>query len=302
MATLAERMKAKRAEVNASRGGFQNAVRLPNGKHIVRILPNWENPNDLEADISHDFGEYWIKDPVTDKAIMSLVDSEITFNKPSPLGEALNEAIARAPNDSVRDKLKGMRPRRQVLFNALVRNGEDPEKPIVLSLNWNQAEEIFAMFEDYGNIHDPEKGIDIVIERTGTGFDTKYSVRPLPESKSEPVPAKVMKELNDLSGFVNQITELKEQKALTAIGKVATTLGIGLSVSGALPAAEPAAPAPSTSSTVEGEYMAKDGDASDSLPFEMDSQEPVSAESIASASSTPDEDDDELDALLADLN
>lgn len=286
MALLRERLKAKRQEVNATRGGFKKTVRLPVGKNVIRILPNWKDPSDLEQDISQDFGQFWIKDPKTGKVIMSYVDSEITFNTPSPVGQALDEAIVRAPNDSVREQLKGMKSRRVVLFNALVRNGENPETPVILEMNWNQADEIYGIMEDYGNIHDPEKGIDIVVERTGAGFDTKYSVRPLPESKSKPVPAKVMSELEDLNAYVNQISELKEKKALAALGTAAAALGIGLSsvpVAGTLEAPEETATAASYD-------MSEDDD--DVIQGE-----------ISDVTSAPaDNDYDDLDALMADLD
>ncbi|MBA7640261.1 hypothetical protein ES703_47926 [subsurface metagenome] len=65
---------------------------------------------------------------------------------------------------------------------------------------------------DWGDITDPEEGYDIVIEREGTGIDTKYTVR----AKKNPTPLidpALLEDLRDLDEMV-EILEYEQVKAI----------------------------------------------------------------------------------------
>ena len=66
------------------------------------------------------------------------------------------------------------------------------------------------------NIFDLATGFDIIITRAGTGRNTKYTVQAAPTSSV--APPELLTQAVDLDAFVNQITEEKRAKALSALG------------------------------------------------------------------------------------
>ena len=84
---------------------------------------------------------------------------------------------------------------------------------------WNDVMEVVADTENYPNALSLEDGIDFILTKTGSGFSTKYSAKPLP--KRTPVdPAGLPSDLDTM-------TEMNFDEDLSVIAdKIATEYGL----------------------------------------------------------------------------
>ena len=89
-----------------------------------------------------------------------------------------------------------------------------------LALPMTAFEQFMLIVESYLgegiNIFDLKTGFDIIITRAGTGRNTKYTVQAAPTSSE--APAELLTKAVDLDAFVNQITEEKRARAMSALG------------------------------------------------------------------------------------
>lgn len=79
-----------------------------------------------------------------------------------------------------KDAAADFRYSRRFFMNVVVR-GEEAAGPRIYTPGITVFGAISSMIQDpdYGEVYDEEEGTDIVIERTGTGLDTTYQVRPV---------------------------------------------------------------------------------------------------------------------------
>lgn len=199
------------------------------GKHKYRVLPTWRVGE--ENQFWHDFAMHFIKTAESgDKPAAVYVCTDKTFGKPCEVCEAIKKSMAVSVDDAMTKRLKDAQSAQRYLMNVLHLTGPEPTKVQTIEVGTGVFESICALIGEYGDITDLNAGVDILIERTGSGLDTKYSV--MPAAKSAPVPAAVMSSLNDLDAFVSQENPAGETKALVAVGQI-----IGLQA----PAGKPAA-------------------------------------------------------------
>ena len=87
--------------------------------------------------------------------------------------------FAEETDSDIKAIIQKMKPKGKWFMNIIDRKAEEGEVKIY-GATFSVAKVVLAYFsdEDYGDITDPDEGRDIVIEREGTGFTTKYSVRP----------------------------------------------------------------------------------------------------------------------------
>lgn len=193
-------------------------VGLKEGKNRVRILPN----PDPELPFWHDLGVHWIKPEKNAKPMAVVGCHDHTYDKPCPICVAIDKAAKLTTDDDELEVIKEMTARKQVLVNALMRNGENPNDPVVLGLTSTTFSNLCSIIEEYaeefGDVLDLKNGLDFVIERTGKGLDTKYSIMPAP--KSEAVGKDVMSRIVDLKEFVSQEYFRNDTKALNAIAEI----------------------------------------------------------------------------------
>ena len=82
-----------------------------------------------------------------------------------------------------------------------------------------QFDTILSIFDDwYDAGKDPiswEDGMDIILEKTGAGLETKYTLTPAPVSK--PVPPSAKSLLTDIDVFIKAKCEENLQKAIGAL-------------------------------------------------------------------------------------
>jgi hypothetical protein len=262
--SIMDMVKAKKAAIQATSGRREQTHKPSPGKNRYRILPSWRGAED--ATFFHDFGQHFVKDAAGQlKAVYVCVEK--TFGRPCDVCEALAAASVSEAGEAVKDAIKESRSKGRVLVNALHLDGEDPTAPVILDLTPTTFEKVLSLFEEYGNITDLDEGSDIVITRTGKGLNTEYTV--IAAAKSKPVPASVLKRLNDLDKYVMQEYDEGRLKAIAAVS----------SVSGLLPAPSAAHATGSPHDArrpvaTEGEFEASiepfDGDISEMSDDELD--------------------------------
>ena len=291
-----EKLKAKlaatKASMEARQGKGDKPIKPPGGKSRWRILPGWDakNPENFSIEI----GEHWIKDSAG-KVLGVIVCERDTFGQPCPVCDAIWTAIKATTDDEQIKALKEMLSKRSFLFNALRVDGADasPTEPKLLALPPTAAGMVLdlvatRLVEDDVNLLDLSAGYDIFIEKTGTGFDTKYSV--MDAKKSTPVDPAAMKNVKDLAAYVAKQKADGERKGL---GIVRTAVSGLLSAPGeARMVTPPRAAAPSVSKTIDVEDVDV-VEIAEERAVKATPPRPAPVEAIAP---------DDLDALLADLN
>lgn len=286
MSNLLALLNAKKAQLDS--GNRAKTLKLKGGRNRWRVLPSWRK-DDTKGDVEqfwHDFGQHFIKGlDETGKEVMKTVYicTDKTFGKPCPVCDTVRTAMASAP-DEMKELIKQSSAGSRVLLNVLDREGDKPNEAQIGEVPPGVFAQIIAIMQEWGptEVLDPNTGRDFIIERAGTGLNTKYSVTIA--AKSEPVPPVALTKLNDLDAYCEQENVADQQRALANLRSVAGLLSAPAApVSNAAmlasvttaPVSAPSAPsAPSTSHVIE-------------------------------ASTTPAaevvDDDDALNALLADL-
>lgn len=267
---------AQKQKEMAAKKARQNTLKPQKGKHKYRILPSWRGNG--SGQFWHDYSMHFIKTPESgDKPAAVYICAEKTFGKPCDVCAAIKQALGVCGDDKMIEQLKKAQSAQRYLMNVLHLTGPEPTKPQVLEVGQSVFEHICGLVAEYGDITHPETGIDIVINREGSGLETKYSV--LPAAKSGPVPADALTQLTDLDQFVAQENPAGQSKALTAVGNI-----IGLMA----PEPAPAVPAGRSHPALSDLSDADDADFT-----------PVRPTATASAVDLGDMDDlEELEALL----
>jgi hypothetical protein len=278
--SLMDLIKSKKAALNS--GKRQKTLKPKDGRNRYRILPSWRMKVEggaLTGDPTfyHDFGQHFIKDEAGDmKAVYICTDK--TFGKPCAVCATIDSAIRSTSDDNMVKLMKEAKAAGRILLNVLEVDGENPNEPGILELAPTAFNEVLNIFAEWGDITDLADGKDIIVERSGKGIGTRYSVQIA--SKSKPVSLDVWKKVANLDEYVAQESE---EQAARAISNVKSVAGLLPSEHVPRPAARPA-PAPAL--TMDDEH-----DATDDIPM-------TTADAVKVVESTGDAD---LDALLADL-
>lgn len=280
---LMELINQKKAALSAGRR--QKALKPTEGRSRWRILPGWDKGNPA---FFHDFGQHFIKDNTgTIKAVYVCVDK--TYGRPCQVCGAISTAIRASGDDAMIAMLKEAGASGRVLVNALHIDGEDPTKPEILELAPGTFNDFLSILQEWGSdVLNLTGGKDIIIERTGKGKQTKYSVQIA--AKSADVDPGVMKKVVNLDEYVAQESEEQANRALANLSAVSGIL---------------AAPvAPRKPSMADLSVPGDDIDETLTIPGEPAAAKPaVAATPTPAPAATPIDStgDPELDALLEGL-
>ena len=208
----------KKAALNSSKR--QKTIKPADGRSRYRVLPTWSD--DKEAPFWHDFGQHFIKDGAGDiKAVYVCTDK--TFGKPCPVCEGITHAIKSSGDDVMTNLLKEAYATGRILLNVLHIDGATPTEPQILETAPTVFNDILGIISEWGvGVLDLQTGMDLIIERSGKGKQTKYSVQIA--SKSQPVPEGVMKKVANLDEYVAQENEEGQKRALANLSAVAGLL------------------------------------------------------------------------------
>jgi gp32 DNA binding protein like len=307
--SLLDAIKNKRSAL-AAKSGRERAVKLSSNKNLIRLLPNWTGAADGE--FSQDFGQHFIKDKAG-KIQAVYICTATTFGKQCEVCNEIARHAAETTDEDMVKVLSEARSSSRVLVNAIYMNGAHANAktdPVLLEL----PPSVFGMIlgiaetylEDHGiNIFDLAEGYDLVVNKTGSGRDTEYTVVAAPKPRA--IPANTLEKARDLNAYAQQEYQAGLQKAIASLGAVMGGSGAPqlTGPSGGTPAQKPtaaqnlAAQAPvDFDDVLEGELG---GDApfppADPAPVV---QKPVVQKQAAAAAPAANVSDDlsELDALL----
>ncbi|MGV2866421.1 hypothetical protein [Achromobacter sp. AGC39] len=290
MATLAELLAKRKQALNAGNKG--KTVKPPEGRSKWRILPSWRPAGHAEPAIDHPFAQHFIKDGANAlKAVYVCTDK--TFGRPCAVCDAVQAGIKAHEHDpDMKKVLESARSTARILLNALHLDGPNPTTPVILEISPRLYDSFLNLTMEWGEeVLSLDAGSDVVIERTGKGLDTKYSITPLPASKSTKVDPSIMTKLNNLDDYVKQESEEQEKRALANVSAVS---GLGMTARPSLSA--PSRPALGSVAPDEGP------DPTNDIPDAF-AAAPAAAASAPSAAPTPapaaqSVNDAELEALL----
>jgi hypothetical protein len=276
--------KTKKQQASKKAAGLRTMKPSP-GKHTYRILPTWRlntQPEECKKEAQpfwHDFAMHWVRTEKNGKPT-AYICLEKTFGAECPVCSAIGRGISASDDDATVELLKEANASQKYLLNVLHRTSPDkPNEVQVMEVGQKIFDQLIEFMSEYGDITDLKEGMDLIINREGSGMDTRYTV--LPAAKHKPVSKDVMAKLLDLDSVVQQENETKLNLALENLGKV----------SGIMPSR--AAPSSSRASLVDMTDV-EDGEYAESSASEADQSEDdeVAADDIS---------EDELDDLLGDL-
>jgi hypothetical protein len=285
------------ARIRSTRQSYQRnenkTIKLKEGKTRVRIL---ENPKDLMSmSFRHDVGIHWIKADRDGKPLAVVGCPDKTFQEECAVCTLIDKVIAHAPDDETKELAKSWKPRRSVLLNVLIRDGENKsETPVILDVTVTTFDAIMSIYENYyeensSSAFDPKTGIDLMIERKGKGLDTEYNV--IQTSRSAPVPQSAIDGMVDLKEFIKReyFRAGEEQKALRVIQQIT---GMSLN-SGSLAGPSRAGLLTSSGAVVHDAGM--DDDVVEEMAKRAAPAEPKKGKSVEAAPEVADDFDDDVD-------
>ena len=213
------------AKINAKKKEFvknEKPMTPKLGINKFVLLPGW-NPQAPEL-FWREFGAHYIKD-TSNKVAGFYPCDEVIYGRECPVCQALANASRMTNDDATLDLIKQARAGRQFLVNAIL-IGENGNNPVVFALSKTAFEQLMNVIGAWGQaIFDPANPQVIQIERTGTGFETRYNMTVTPEKF--PLPADVMSKVKNLDDYVNQRTDAMAKKAVLGLaGLTGTSLSM----------------------------------------------------------------------------
>lgn len=303
LANLRSRLNKRKAEQQRRKAQFIRPTRLQSGKNRVRILPSWQldkdGKPDAGGDFYQDFGMHFVKDKESKLAAVYIC-TERTYSRDCPVCEAIREGVGKAKStgNAGMEKLLGQaRASHRVLVNALMRDGENPNQPVILELSATTfdtiTDQISAFLDDDVNMLDPNTGHDFIINKTGSGLDTDYSVTVAPKATAVTYDQSAV---TDLRAYVDQESE---QGLLKATGAVTAVTGLAAPASVARIASSAGAATGTTGSAVGSAGLVTPPPAAATAATAAATASGASL--LSSASEVADEVESELDALDGEL-
>jgi len=182
------RAKAKEEKSRRSANFFS----MQNGRNNIRILPPWEGSDDF----SRPMGKHWNLGPEGKQSAFCLKQCAAL---PCPICEEIDKIWKTKPDDTTKEWLKNVSASQRYYINLIDLN--DKEKGVQIGeLPKTVLEEIWNIMVDedtgLGDITHWDKGFDLIIEKTGLGLSTRYSVR------AKRAPSKIERHLYE-EGMVN---------------------------------------------------------------------------------------------------
>jgi len=265
--SLLDALKNKQKDMESKRQR-DFAIVPPPGNSRWRIMPSFDG--DLDKLPVADFGQHFIKDPTTKETLAVVACAAKTYGTQCDVCDQIltvKAAMLAAGRDAEADVVGEAKAAQKHIVNAAqwTKNADGAPGGTLgevkqLALPMTAFEQFVLIVESYLgegiNIFDLATGFDVIITRAGTGRNTKYTVQAAPTSSV--APPELLTQAVDLDAFVNQITEEKRLKALSALGgparpalaAPAPALPAAVAPVAAAPVVAPAAPVAATPAPV----------------------------------------------------
>lgn len=218
----------KAAEESKNKYGRSDGKRIQpkEGRNVYRIIcPTGAAWLPADGRFWLDLGVHWIKPSPTGKPIAVVGSRDVCYGEPCPVGTAVDLAKGAAFDEDTKKMIEEWRVSRSVLFVAIDRTTKaDNQVPEILELKPTAAQQVIDLliqYDDAGqDMCDINTGLDLVVNRNGKGFDTKYTVNVKP-GVSAPVAPAAIGQAPDLKAHIAQeFFRGEENKALAAIGQL----------------------------------------------------------------------------------
>lgn len=229
MAGLRDRIAAKRQAIADKNAGNERSFKWPVGKTYFRLLPGVGNAEEFFEEI----GIHWVKDD-KGKLVAPVGDREICFGEPCPIREGIERYISygrEMGDDDIVKRGKDMLAKSRFFANGVIIKapGEfDKDKPVLLEFSVTAWDSMLSQLEDLIEDLDPEAdltkegpfslaaGMVFVVERTGTGMDTRYNI--YTSGKTAKAPNGALEAATDLAAYKRSQFDENGRKALAALG------------------------------------------------------------------------------------
>ncbi len=309
MSSLLDAIKNKRQAI-AAKSGRERPAKLTSSKNLVRILPRWDG--DESGIFFQDFGQHFIKDQAGNIQAVYICTAT-TFGKQCDVCAQIAEISATTTDESMVKILSEARSSSRMLVNAIYMNGTHANaktEPVLLELPVTVVNDILGIMETYLEDHDLnlislKDGYDVVITKTGSGRETKYTVTPSPKARE--VTGDVLSKARDLEAYAKQEYDAGLQKALASLRAVTGNAALpgpamGTPQNRAAIAGPSNAAAANLAATPAIDMEALEVDAAELDALEASAAEPAPEVQTVAAPETPaanlDSELDELDALM----
>ena len=214
MAVNFETLKQKLAQAKKELVRNEKPVKPSMGATDIVLLPGW-NPERREI-FWREFGGHYIKQG--NKVVAFYPCDDVIYNQPCPVCQKLAEAARLATDDATMQAIREARSGHEYLVNAIVLNTEN-KNPVVFSLSKTAFEQLIDTISAWSEaVFDEKNPMVVRINRSGTGFDTRYTVTCI--NQHYPLDPSVMSKLIDLDKYVDQKTESALQKSVAAIASL----------------------------------------------------------------------------------
>jgi ribosomal protein L12E/L44/L45/RPP1/RPP2 len=223
-----EMLKKKKAQIASKSSDFR-PLTFPQGRTEFRILPSWKPLDEAGEQQAFwaEYGKHYIKKIVGGKEEMAAVVAcpDKTFAKECPVCDLVDKGLADA-------RLQGMEPSKapayqsratqKFLLNVLMLTGPTPTTPVVVTVGSQIFEQIIDIYEEYLNsdidILDIETGVNLVVNRTGSGQSTAYTVQASPKGSS---PITIPETLPNIDSMIElDFAKGGERKAVVALSEI----------------------------------------------------------------------------------
>lgn len=202
------RDKLKETDIGGSRGFWSPQQ----GMNTVRILPE---AGEMEY-FFQEVGRHYLPD----KKMVYCPDFTTAGELDCPVCELVSDLYG-VGDASSRELASKIRVRKMYWMNIVARDGDKTEGPFIYTPGVTVFSTVAALINDpdYGEIYDAYEGIDIMVERSGTGLETSYQV--VPKRKSTPLVEdedeiqKILDKVRDLS-WVEVGDDPEEDQELSA--------------------------------------------------------------------------------------
>lgn len=215
---LAERLAQLNSQSNRGGGGGLRFHSIKDGRNVFRILP--AHPS---ADMF--FVEAWVhygvgKNEQNKKGSVVVCPTTHGDNKPCPVCEVTKElrALSKKKDDNYHKQASAMGRKKRVYYNAIDREedlsqyhkneegkwinaeGEESNPVGVLATGVTVFKDLLNIIVDpeYGDITDADEGLDVILTKTGSNFNTEYDTKTV--RKNSPIGFDSWEEcLNDIT-------------------------------------------------------------------------------------------------------
>ena len=234
---LAARLNELNEHSNRDRNGSLNFLSIKDGRNVIRILPPTDNMESFGEEVWVHYGVG--KSEKNKRGSMVVCPTTHGEDNPCPVCEAVKELYALSLNrdDEYSKQARSLGRKRRIYYNAISRDEdlseyelreedgkkvwynkkegkqESPVKVLATGIGVYKAIISLIVDPEYGDVTDPEEGLDLIITKTGSGqFNTNYDVKTV--RKESPIG------LDGWEAGLNDLKLLTKSKTYSEIAKI----------------------------------------------------------------------------------